>query len=135
MSTVRNKNGIEFDVDALVTDVNGKVDKDLVNCTVPYVMNRTPNNQGGIVEIWSDGYCVQTGIVQSGSTSVAFPMEFKDTNYYFNANLTNGGDLTTLHIVSSNYSTTGCSLKEGQYNTNPRALTAAAKWRAEGYIR
>lgn len=47
MTTVTNKDGIEFDIDALATDVNGKADRDLVNCTVPYVMSRTPNSQGG----------------------------------------------------------------------------------------
>ena len=45
--TVYNKNGIPFDIDALATDVNGKADRDLVNCTVPYVVSRTPNSQGG----------------------------------------------------------------------------------------
>ena len=30
-TTVTNKNGIEFDIDALATDVNGKADKDLSN--------------------------------------------------------------------------------------------------------
>lgn len=33
MTTVTNKNGIEFDIDALATDVNGKADKDLSNAT------------------------------------------------------------------------------------------------------
>ena len=30
-TTVTNKNGIEFDIDALATDVNGKLDRDCLN--------------------------------------------------------------------------------------------------------
>lgn len=31
MTTVRNKDGIEFDIDTLATDINGKMDKDGTN--------------------------------------------------------------------------------------------------------
>ena len=33
MTTVTNKNGIEFDIDAIATDLNGKMDVDGVNAT------------------------------------------------------------------------------------------------------
>lgn len=67
---VYNKNGIPFDIDAIATDLNGKMDKDGVNATCPVVVSRTPNNQGGIVEIWSDGYCVQSGLLTGDYANV-----------------------------------------------------------------
>ena len=52
----------DVDINQIATDLNGKMDRDGVNASCPVVISRTANNQGGIVEIWSDGYCVQTGI-------------------------------------------------------------------------
>lgn len=84
-TTVTNKNGIEFDIDAIATDLNNKVDLDGTNATYPHVVSRTPNSHGGIVEIWSDGYCVQTGI-QSGTLEnnyfkITLPQAYKDSNF------------------------------------------------------
>lgn len=133
MSTVRNKDGIEFDIDALATDVNGKVDKDLINCTVPYVRSRTPNEQGGVVEIWSDGYCVQTGYTTSVNTDTAIinlSQAFTDTNY-----------LVTLQgygsSSSANASTVSIISTSSFY---ARSSGSASNWnslyyKAEGYIR
>ena len=130
MATVTNKNGIEFDVDALVTDVNGKVDKDLVNCTVPYVMSRTSNSQGGVVEIWSDGFCVQTGIDNTKSASA------------HTVSLTNA--YVGNYIVYTSYQGTDGSLSNGAiniYNKQASSFTVytysadEVAWRTEGYIR
>lgn len=82
-TTVTNKNGIEFDIDALATDVNGKMDKDGVNATCPVVMSRTPNEQGGVVEIWSDGFCVQTGYLASANNNTNITISL--TEAYNNA--------------------------------------------------
>lgn len=84
---------------------------------------------------YSDGWVEQGGTAASGSSSVTFPVVFADAGYYFNANLTNGGNGTTLHIISSGYTTTGCTLKEGQDGVSQRALTKEAKWFACGYAK
>lgn len=81
---------------------------------------------------YKSGWVEQGGNVSYNSSSVTFPVEFADTGYYFNANLDNGGTGTTLHIISSSYTTVGCVLKEGQSGTAQRALTANAKWFACG---
>lgn len=86
MTTVTNKNGIEFDIDAIATDLNNKVDLDGTNATYPHVVSRTPNSQGGVVEIWSDGYCVQTGVVQGTLENnyfrVTLSQAYKDSDFY-----------------------------------------------------
>jgi hypothetical protein len=81
---------------------------------------------------YADGWVEQGGSAASGSSSITFPVEFADNMYYFNANLTSGGSGSTHHIISSAYTTTGCTIKEGQYQTSPRALTKDAKWFACG---
>lgn len=91
------------------------------------------NTNGTWYNLYSDGWLEQGGTASSGSSSVVFPVAFSDTTYYFNANLTSGGSASTGHIISSGYGTTGCTLKEGQYQTPQRALTNNAKWIASGY--
>ena len=46
MTTVTNKNGIVFDIDALATVVNRKADKDLVNVS---------SNVSVCIESWHEG--------------------------------------------------------------------------------
>lgn len=129
---VKNKNGIEFDIDTIATDLNGKMDKDGVNAECPILLSRTPNSQGGVVEIWSDGYCVQTGIIGQATSSgypkytITLEQSYKDTNYVVmvtgrytgdTANGTNycyANTTTTISIVSVGY---------GSF------------WRTEGYIK
>lgn len=78
---------------------------------------------------YADGWIEQGGIAASGSSSVTFPIAMADANYYFNALLTVS---STLHVIVSNYTTTGCTVEEGQYATGNRALTNTAKWEVKG---
>lgn len=91
------------------------------------------NTDGTWYNLYSDGWIEQGGTASSGSSSVVFPVAFSDTTYYFNADLESGGQGTTLHAISSDYKTTGCTVKEGQSGVAQRALTANAKWFACGY--
>ena len=131
MTTVTNKDGIEFDIDALATDVNGKADKDLVNCTVPYVMSRTPNNKGGVVEIWSDGYCVQTGVISTNTNpyTLTFSQPFKDANYQIFKNIQLDSSQTTDVRGTMFFNLTRTSATTYTWNGEKE------NWRAEGYIR
>lgn len=146
MTTVYNKNGIEFDIDAIATDLNGKMDKDGVNAECPTLLSRTPNNQGGVVEIWSDGYCVQTGILNSStwnSGAIIFPTPFVDANYIITATCTayNNPDNNLAYVSYYNTSKTknGITLTTcGEYNggmSGSYGNGAFINWRAEGYIR
>ena len=131
-TTVTNKNGIEFDIDALATDVNGKMDKDGVNATCPVVISRTPNSYSGVVEIWSDGYCVQSGLLTGDNANVTLDQPYKDTNYLIFCQW-NGGKSSTffpsdqyiINITVNGFTTNGPT----HGNVKQR------NWRTEGYIR
>ena len=116
---------------------NGKADVDLGNVPANYdyvVESQSPTASNGYTwyRKYKSGWVEQGGTAASGSSSVTFPVEFANTGYYFNANLTAGGNASTGHIISSGYGTTSCTLKEGQYQTAARALTNTAKWFACG---
>lgn len=126
---VKNKNGIEFDIDAIATDLNGKMDVDGVNATCPTLLSRTPNNQGGVVEIWSDGYYVETGVKSPNVKTFSLSREILTVtcldcstrnNYSITLNIRLSG--TTLTVLA--YNTAG-----SEYNAWD------GYWRAEGYIR
>ena len=78
---------------------------------------------------YSDGWVEQGGIAAAGASSVVFPIEMADTNYCL---VSTWRGNNTLHTISSSFSTTGCSLLEGQYQTSGRALTAPANWQVSG---
>lgn len=128
----------DIDIGKISEALNNKVD--LPSPTVPqdavdYVVEKQdPTSANGYTwyRKYKSGWVEQGGTAASGSSSVTFPVEFANTGYYFNANLTGGGSGSTCHIISSGYGTTGCTLKEGQYQTAQRALTANAKWFACG---
>lgn len=136
---VYNKNGVPFDIDALVTDVNGKADTDLTNCSVPVVVSRTPNNQGGVVEIWSDGYCIQTGVVIRSTQDIAIILDqsYNDTNYIITALSTNNSGVSgsmTMIDSSGTKTVSGFILITNFYGAVPTA-NIQTMWRTEGYIR
>lgn len=140
MTTVTNKNGIEFDIDALATDVNGKMDRDGVNATCPVVISRTPNEQGGVIEIWSDGYCVQTGL-WTGSVSatsnndnsfyVTLPQAYKDNTYL--VNYISNSPWVMLDARYEANTTTQFMVYMHAYG-GTRTISQLM-WRTEGYIR
>jgi hypothetical protein len=121
--------GSATEIGEITEALNNKVDK---GHQVVEFQEPTSSNNYTWYRKYADGWVEQGGTAASGSSSVVFSIEFADTNYYFNANLTSGGSGTTLHIISSAYTTTGCTLQEGQYATAKRALTETAKWYACG---
>lgn len=133
---VTNKDGIEFDIDAIATDLNGKMDRDGVNAECPVVISRTPNSQG-VVEIWSDGYCVQTGsnidtgTASNGSVTISFANAFKDTNYTISLSL---GKDNTFPDTNGTYAHTNKTVSSFQIRRFGQT-TRYADYRAEGYIR
>ena len=78
MTTVLNKNGIEFNIDAIATDLNGKADVDLANTTHSlsdsFLSKLAPDYSSGISLTWnsdyttpSSGYVFCTGNSQSSN--------------------------------------------------------------------
>ena len=63
MTTVYNKNGVAFDIDALATDVNGKLDRDCSNALFTHLVETYVNGTSWY-RIWSDGFCEQGGQTQ-----------------------------------------------------------------------
>lgn len=129
----------EIDINAIATDLNNKVDRDLTNSTVPYVVSRTnymPTTDSqetgyGIVEIWSDGYCVQTGRIKNAST-IVFKQPYRDNNYIITAAQIRTGSTTPQYFNSYkfvNATTTTVDFLTGQNET------PVISFRIEGYIR
>ena len=134
---VYNKNGVPFDIDAVATDLNGKMDRDGTNSTnpvmsAPYVVSRTANSNGGVTEIWSDGYCVQTGVksITSGTSGylITLDQSYISTNYLILVSASNGSYSTYGYgsIVQ-----TVNTFKIYYSNNDSRSVT----WEAKGYIR
>lgn len=62
------KTDIEIDIDEIVTDLNGKVDKNELQTVYPIVETWTNGAAAGY-RLWSDGYCEQWGVVGSSTTT------------------------------------------------------------------
>lgn len=80
------KTSIEVDIDEIATDLNGKADVDLSNCTKPHIVE-TWHSGTSWYRIYSDGWCEQGGSQLISSTSsgtvsnITFLKPFIDTNY------------------------------------------------------
>lgn len=80
----------EIDINQIATDLNNKMDRDGVNASCPTLLSRTSSSYNGVVEIWSDGYCVQTGFISS-ETWITFDVSFINTNYLITASQNTAG--------------------------------------------
>lgn len=126
----------DINVGAISEALNNKADRDMANTIPPYVVSRTANSLGGMTEIWSDGYCVQTGIKSvTGSNdplTINLAVSYRDTNYFV--------FLTKKSASTGNpNAATIQDFAIYQYNTNsfvlPRGYNGPVRWKAEGYIR
>lgn len=131
------KTNIEVDIDEIATDLNGKTDVDLSNCTKPHVVE-TYNNGTDWYRIWSDGWCEQGGICGDHNTNslltVNLLVEYANTNYHVSKNY-NGSNNTPLEddegsffnkttTTMQTYCRGTSDIPSGQYST----------WEAKGYI-
>lgn len=106
----------------------GKVDRDLVNCTVPYVVSRTPSSQGGVVEIWSDGYCVQSGYDAGNTVTIRLDKTYKYSDYLIFLSRLSGSTTT----VSKDY--WARTVTQNTFEIYKQD-NLGIYWRTEGYIR
>ena len=119
------KTEIEVDIDDIATDLNGKADVDLTNCTKPHIID-TYINGTSWYRVYSDGWCEQGGITSgknSTNDSIILLKEYSDTNYVVTATNVGGtSDYIWAGLVSK--STDSFVLAHRYYGM----------WRASGYL-
>jgi len=135
------KTDIEVDIDEIATDLNGKADIDLSNCTKPHIVE-TYSNDWSWYRVYSDGWCEQGGHATASTSygasgTVVFLKEFRDTKYQFFI----GANLYTDAIVTAfretDHRTTSSTGVVGAYFTNYSVMAFYAypfMWQANGYI-
>lgn len=76
------KTQIQVDIDEIATDLSNKANKDLSNCTQPYITEKYVNGTSWY-RVYSDGWCEQGGrqSINNNGVTVTYLKPFKDTNY------------------------------------------------------
>ena len=100
MTTVYNKNGIEFDIDDIATDLNGKADIDLTN------VNNAGTSRGAGWAMPSDKY-IDLTLGASGSTYTA------PANGWFMGSATGNGVWVQLKNTTSDFFVTNHTPNNG----------------------
>ena len=127
---VQNKNGVSFDIDALATDVNGKADKDLTNCTRPYIIE-TYRNGSEWYRLWSDGWCEQGGIIAKAHlATIDLIKNYPDTNYSVQCT-GNTPSSDYVYITAYNKSTSSFTVAIVKGTSG---VSSTVCWEAKGYI-
>ena len=137
---VYNKNGVAFDIDAIATDLNGKMDVDGVNSTCSVCVESYHDNNGNWYRVYSDGWCEQGGVstftaVSQKQIDLVFLKSFTDTNYNISSTIitnTNNNVYTFIGIYGKSESTARIVLNV--YN-NSATQIVGCDWEAKGYIR
>lgn len=126
------KTQIQVDIDQIATDLNGKADVDLTNCTKPHITETYSNGTEGY-RVWSDGYCEQWGFMSGVNfTTLIFLKPFANLNYNFLAtpNHYNANQGTPI-ACWYNKTLTTITL---QTRWNGSATSIDCCWKASGYI-
>ncbi len=126
----------EVDINQIATDLNGKMDKDGVNASCPTLLSRTANSNGGVTEIWSDGYCVQNGYANGSGVTVSLDTSYKDDSSY--RIFLGGGNSTGWGNAPHSftyYSVTASSFQIRMEENSTLASGMNCSWETKGYIR
>ena len=100
------KTEIEVDIDEIATDLNGKADVDLSNCTKPYVVEMYSNG-GTQYKLWSNNFYELSGIaVTTATNTLNLQVEFIFPNGFTSFTDTNYKLLTTYNVNSAYSSST-----------------------------
>lgn len=143
VTDLNNKADRDFANTNLSTFLNNKTDKDLGNSTRPYVVSRTTSG-GSTVELWSDGYCHQWGTITMPKMNantpttyvVTLPQKMKDANYYVAplTFITDGGNTQYTRNFHNDRTTT--TLTIGVYSQSNNVTNSyTAQWRIEGWYK
>lgn len=137
---VYNKNGVAFDIDALATDVNGKMDRDGLNALASVCVESYQDGTSWY-RVYSDGWCEQggyfTAVANDYPTNVVTFLKPFATSRYFIAH-THDRSGTTLNTTAENFNTVGIRNKKSTdftfWCSTSQSLNGAC-WYACGYIR
>lgn len=127
------KTAIEADIDQIASDLNGKADADLTNCTKPHIVETYVNGTSWY-RVYSDGWCEQGGEVSNlnigaATSTVIFLKAFADTNYTLTFGTFGAGyGAAEANFRCTAYNSTSCTF----YNNSGSVTTY--KWQACGYI-
>lgn len=133
----------DINVGAISEALNNKADRDMVNSIPPYLVSRTLNNMDGVVEIWSDGYCVQTGIVDipqyttNSSVTISLAQAYKDNSFLAFTQMYAGSTYWSIENNMIGNQTINTFRIDLYQVTGSETTVSAHKrfWRTEGYIR
>lgn len=120
------KTDIQVDIDEVVTDLNGKADVDLSNCTKPHI-TETYVNGTSWYRVYSDGWCEQGGRGNTANTTVTITLlkPYANTNY----------SVTAGSNTSAGYrAPCACNIYSNSQIQLRSEGTIEWMWRACGYI-
>ena len=125
------KTAIEADIDQIATDLNGKADVDLTNCTKPHVVETYVNGTSWY-RVYSDGWCEQGGYVGTGPapTTVTLLKQMADTNYKASVQQANNGGGNPQHYSSVVIGITTTTITVNQFSN----YFFPYFWEVKGYI-
>ena len=128
------KTDIQVDIDEIATDLNGKADVDLSNCTKPHIVE-TYVNGASWYRVYSDGWCEQGGVYTSSlgnnvKITVNLLKQYINTNYNICITLNRSSDgAAGVPVIYGNPTTTTfVYMNDGDYDE------LGFRWQASGYI-
>lgn len=121
------KTDIQVDIDEIATDLNGKADTDLSNCTKPYI-TETYVNGTSWYRVYSDGWCEQGGVSAKKLQTIQLLKAYANTDYIVFGNIltTDGQQVYGNQVNIMTKTTTNFSF--------PNSSGAQRQWHACGYI-
>jgi len=135
------KTNIQVDIDEIATDLNGKADVDLTNCTKPHVVETYVNGTSWY-RVYSDGWCEQGGITTStastNSHGVSLLKTMQDSNYvvivHYNANTAVISTDTNASQAVNRWNGTVCAKTTTSFTMQATANNGGAySWYVTGY--
>jgi hypothetical protein len=121
------KTDIQVDIDEIATDLNGKADTDLSNCTKPHIVETYVNGTSWY-RVYSDGWCEQGGISARNLQTIQLLKAYANTDYIVFGNIltTDGQQVYGNQVNIMTKTTTNFSF--------PNSSGAQRQWHACGYI-
>ena len=126
------KTEIEVDIDEIATDLNGKADVDLSNCTKPHIVETYVNGTDWY-RIYSDGWVEQGGSVTGSSIDKPVTLLKKMANTNYSVCLTYGNYTAnnTYSFAFKSKATTGFTV--GSWYSSGTNLSGPVVWEVKGY--
>ena len=133
---VTSKRGIEFNIDDIATDLNGKADVDGTNATFPHIVE-TYHSGTEWYRVWSDGWCEQGGEIDGISSAyrtVNLLKNFVDTNYTIVTSQQSSSSSYPNSTIIGYYNKQVGSFQLGTRYVSANETPAKISWQAKGYI-